>query len=68
MEFNVPMDDLFRVTIVDSLRKLKHDFKHLELWDLAVFEPLPVVIQLSTREVLHHHNQSLLLRLGHGVH
>ena len=68
MEFNVPMDDLFRVTIVDSLRKLKHDFKHLELWDLAVFEPLPVVIQLSPREVLHHHNQSLLLRLCHGVH
>ena len=46
---------------------MEHDFGHLTLWHLAIREPLPVVIELATGQVLHHHNQLLLLGFRHCV-
>ena len=55
------------MTVINSLGQLKHDFEDLKFWKLAVFEPLPIIIKLATRKILHDNNQPLMFSLSHRI-
>ena len=61
------MNNLFRMAIVNCLRKLKHNFKNFKFWELALFKSFPVIIKFPSREILHNNNESLLLSLSHRI-
>ena len=61
------MNDSLAMAVVESGGKLQHDFCHLTLRHLSFWKALPVLVKFSTCEVLHHHDQLLLICLWYRI-
>jgi len=67
LEFHVPVNDPTVVAVVESGGQLQHDLGDFALWHLSIRKTFPIFIQLATCQVLHYHNQLLLLRFRNGI-
>ena len=63
LELHIPVDYSGIMTVVQSLSQLEHDLCNFSLRHLSVLKALPVFVQFTACQVLHHHYQFLLLWL-----
>ena len=67
LELHVSVDDSAVVTVVQSICKLQHDLCYFTLRHLSVLKPFPVLVELASRQILHHDDQLLLLCSWDGI-
>ena len=67
MELDIAMDDSLAVAVVEGLGQLEHDLGNLLLRHLSVLEALPILVELTSSQVLHHDDQLAFLGFRDGV-
>ena len=55
------MDDLLGVTVVNSFDQLSENCLNFIFWHPSVLKPMPIVVQLTSLQVLHNHYQLIFI-------